>query len=78
VGTIGERLARLLLTAQDRLESDDVPLTHEQLATMMAVRRASVTAALQQFEASGLVARERGVITITDRPGLEQSANHLY
>jgi CRP-like cAMP-binding protein len=77
-GTIGERLARLLLTAQDRLESDEVPLTHEQLATMMAVRRASITATLQQFEASGLVARERGVITITDRAGLEQGANHLY
>src|SRR5262245_1925208 len=62
-GTIEERLAHLLIVAQDRLDTSDLPVTHEQLATMMAVRRAGVTNALQNLEASGLIARDRGNIT---------------
>ena len=50
-----QRLARWLLMAHDRLDSDAVPLTHEFLAVMLGVRRAGVTVALHGFERRGLV-----------------------
>jgi len=76
-GTIEQRLARLLLLVEERLESEEIRLTHEQLATMLAVRRAGVTVALQQLETDGLINRERGIITISDRAGLQLMARPL-
>ena len=76
-GTIEERLAHLLIVAQDRLETRELRLTHEQLATLMAVRRAGVTIALQNLEASELIAKDRGHITIVDRAGLEHRVRHI-
>jgi CRP-like cAMP-binding protein len=77
-GCIGERLARWLLMARDRLDSDEMILTHEFIALMLGVRRAGVSEALQDFEKRGLVETARGSVTILDRHGLEECANGLY
>jgi len=77
-GNISERLARWLLMARDRVESDDMVLTHEFLALMLGVRRAGVTVALQEFEGKGIITTARGVVTINDRDSLEECANGLY
>ena len=77
-GNIGERLARWLLMARDRLDSDEMLLTHEFLALMLGVRRAGVTEALQAFESKALLETAHGSLTIKDREGLEESANGLY
>jgi CRP-like cAMP-binding protein len=76
-GTIEQRLARLLLDVEERIEPDEIKLTHEQLATMLAVRRAGVTVALQHLETCGLINRERGHVTIIDRAGLQAAAQPL-
>jgi CRP-like cAMP-binding protein len=73
-----ERLARWLLMAHDRLDSDAVPLTHEFLAVMLGVRRAGVTVALHSFERRGLIATRRGQLTLVNRPGIEQVAGSFY
>lgn len=75
---IEERLARWLLLAHDRVDGDELPLTHEFLAIMLGVRRSGVTVALQELERKGLVAYRRSVITIVDRDGLEHSSNGTY
>jgi CRP-like cAMP-binding protein len=75
---IEERLARWLLMARDRLDSDELPLTHEFLAVMLGVRRSGVTVALQELERKGLIAHRRSVITISDREGLQHSSNGTY
>ena len=75
---IEERLARWLLAAHDRLDGDDLPLTHEFLATMLGVRRPGVTVALHDLEQRGLVQPRRGLVTIVDREGLEKAANGAY
>ena len=75
---IEERLARWLLMANDRVDGNELPLTHEFLAVMLGVRRSGVTVALQELERKGLIAHRRSVITIVDREGLEHSSNGTY
>ena len=61
---------------RDRLDSDQMMLTHEFLALMLGVRRAGVSQAL--LEKMGLVRTAPGSVTIMDRDGLEECANGLY
>jgi CRP-like cAMP-binding protein len=72
------RLARWILMAHDRMDGDEVPLTHEFLSVMLGVRRAGVTVALHGFEKAGLIATRRGKITVTDRTGMERLAGYFY
>jgi CRP-like cAMP-binding protein len=75
---IEERLARWLLMAHDRIEGDEILLTHDFLSTMLGVRRAGVTEALNVLEDADLVRSHRGMITILDRAGLEASSDGTY
>jgi CRP-like cAMP-binding protein len=74
----GRRCARWLLVASDLLASTELPLTHDQLAHMMGVRRESVTVALGSLDARGLVAHGRAHIVIRDRSGLEAATCECY
>jgi CRP-like cAMP-binding protein len=76
--TLEERLARWLLMANDRLEGNEIPLTHEFLSLMLGVRRAGVTVALNYLEQRGIIQLARGDIIILDREGLTASANGNY
>ena len=64
--------------AADRLDSDELPLTHEFLAIMLGTQRPGVTIALHELERAGLILTQRGKITILDRKALEKSSNGLY
>ena len=72
------RLARWILMAHDRMDGDEVPLTHEFLSVMLGVRRAGVTVALHGFEKAGLITTRRGRITVTDRAGMQKLAGYFY
>ena len=76
--SIEERLARWLLMAHDRLDGNELPLTHEFIALMLNVRRAGVTESLQVLTRRRVITAKRGQITVTNRPGLETAANGLY
>jgi hypothetical protein len=76
--TLEERLARWLLMANDRLDGDEIPLTHEFLSLMLGVRRAGVTVALHYLEQRGVIRLSRSQIVILDRDGLKSSANGTY
>lgn len=73
-----ERLARWLLTCQDRLRSDELQLTQEFIAEMLGVRRAGVSVAATQLEQRGLIRHKRGYIHVYDRPGLEAASCECY
>ena len=75
---IEERAARWLLMADDRIDGDDLPLTHEFLSLMLGTHRPGVTIALQALEKAGLIATRRSHITIIDRKGLEKNSNGTY
>jgi CRP-like cAMP-binding protein len=76
--SVQQRCARLLLMNADRLGRKVVPLTHESLAMLLGVRRASVTVAALEFHRLGLIEYQRGNICILDRDGLENVACEDY
>ena len=78
VHPIDERLARWLLMCHDRTAGDELPLTHDFLSIMLAVRRPSVTTALHVLEGNRFIRAERGVITVIDRRRLEEFAGDAY
>jgi Mn-dependent DtxR family transcriptional regulator len=68
---VEQRLTRWLLTLSDLLVSTDLPMTHELLATMLGVRRPTVTLVLGQLQRAGFVEEKRGRVVIRDRERLE-------
>ena len=62
----------------DRSDSDDLPLTHDYMAVMLAVRRPSVTGALHVLEGNGFITAERGQVTVRNRSALEAFAADAY
>jgi len=75
---IEERLARWLLMADDRIDGDELPLTHEFLGIMLGTQRPGVTLAVQALERGGLIEAKRGRIVILDRKTLEKNSNGTY
>lgn len=64
---IEKRLARWLLMVQDRVESPTFYLTQEFLATMLGIRRTSVSLTAGRLQQSGLIEYRRGHISILDQ-----------
>lgn len=73
-----QRAARWLLMSHDRVGRDVFQLTHEFLAQMLGVRRATVSEKARELQQRGLIDYHRGRITVTDRAGLEQAACECY
>lgn len=73
-----ERCARWLLATRDRVSADEFALTHEFLAAMLGVRRASVTVALGLLQQEGYLTYSRGRLRVTDAAGLEQTSCECY
>ncbi len=78
VHSVIHRCCRWLLMTHDRVGADEMPLTHEFLAFMLAVRRPSVTENLQVLQDRGLITNSRGKIQIVDRAGLEATSCECY
>lgn len=76
--TIEQRLARWLLMAHDRIDGDQMFLTHEFLSLMLGVRRASITDTLRILAEDDLIAIKRGTIAILDRVRLQKSTKGAY
>lgn len=76
--TVEQRLARWLLMAHDRVDGDELGLTHEFLALMLCVRRPGVTVATHVLEGNGIIRARRGRITVLKRAGLMELAGASY
>lgn len=73
-----ERCARCILTTCDRVGRDEFQLTHEALATMLGVRRASVSVAAEALAQMGAISYHRGTVVIRDRSALFDAACECY
>ena len=76
--SVDQQLCRWLLLSLDRLESNELIMTHELIANMLGVRREGVTEAAGKLHDLGLINYSRGHIIVRDRPGIEQRCCECY
>src|ERR1700716_4310817 len=75
IHSIEQRTAKWIIAAMERADGDDaVPLTHEQLATMLGVGRSYASRVIQTFKAQGVLETRRGSILVRDREALRVRA----
>jgi hypothetical protein len=72
------RLARWLLMCHDRIEGDEIALTHEFIGMMISAERSGVTITLHILEGAGMIRSTRGRVTIRNREMLEELAGDSY
>ena len=75
---VDQRFARWLLEVRDRVRADEFSLTHEFIAEMLGVRRASVTDTAAKLKKTGVIGLGRGRIKIMDLRALEDFACECY
>jgi CRP-like cAMP-binding protein len=78
IHSVEQRLARWLLMAQDRMGSDEFPLTQEFVAMMLAASRPTVTVVAGTLQKAGLIKYRHGHVTIVDRESLEAASCECY
>ena len=76
--SVEQRCCRWLLSTQDRIGSPELAITHDFLAQMLGVRRASVSDVLRPLQERGLIRASRGKVTILDAPALAASSCECY
>ena len=76
--TICQRLSAWLLMLHDRIDGEELVVTHRALAEQLDVRRASVTDVLHVLEGELTLRCERGLIRMRDRRKLETIAGDAY
>src|SRR5215475_3496682 len=75
IHSIEQRAAKWIVSAMDRTDNDaTVPLTHEQLATLLGVGRSYASRVLQTLKAEGILETRRGAILVRDRAALQGRA----
>ncbi|MEO7458328.1 MAG: Crp/Fnr family transcriptional regulator, partial [Gemmatimonadaceae bacterium] len=65
--SLDERCARWMLSVHDTAGSTPFPLTHQNLASSLGVRRAGATVAMRALRDAGAVQYTRGRVSIVDR-----------
>ena len=76
--SIDQQLCRRLLTGLDRLQSDEMDMTHELAANLLGVRREGITVAAHKLQEAGLIRYHRGHVVILDRERLEYRTCECY
>ncbi|HEY8015492.1 MAG TPA: Crp/Fnr family transcriptional regulator, partial [Dongiaceae bacterium] len=72
------RLARWILTTQDRIGGRELRVTQEFMAEMLGVRRTYATRVIGRLEKDGGIRHSRGMLRIVDRRKLEHQACECY
>lgn len=75
---LDQQLCRWLLLSLDRLDTNELRVTQELIASMIGVRREGVTEAAGRLQKLGVIRYSRGKITVLDRPRLEELSCECY
>jgi Mn-dependent DtxR family transcriptional regulator len=62
----------------DRLQSEKMSVTQEQISHLLGVRRESVTVTAGTLQKDGMISCARGSITVVDRLQLEERVCECY
>ena len=73
-----QRLARWLLMTQDRIASNELPLTQEYLAQMLGVHRSTVIRTARLLQNDGVIRSARGRLTVVNRDKLKKASCECY
>lgn len=76
--SVEQQLCRLLLTCADRLRTKHLSMTHEVMANMVGVRRVGITEAMGKLRREGMIAYERGSVTLVDERALSRRSCECY
>ena len=76
--TVEQQLCRWLLMSLDRLPSNKLAMTQELISNMLGVRREGVTESAGKLQSQGVIQYSRGLITVLDRPKLENICCECY
>ncbi len=76
--SVEQQLCRWLLLTLDRLPGKELVMTHELVASMLGVRRESITEVAGDLQRAGFIRYRRGHIAVLDRAGLETRACECY
>ena len=76
--SLEQRCARWMLSVNDSVGSTPFPLTHQQLASSLGVRRAGATVVMRELRDAGAVEYTRGRISIVNRTPLEARTCPCY
>lgn len=76
--SVEQQLSRWLLLTIDRIPSRELVMTQELVASMLGVRRESITEAAGKLQQGGFIRCRRGHIAVLDRAGLEICACECY
>lgn len=76
--SLDQQLCRWLLLSLDRLPGNDLVMTQELMASMLGVRRESVTESAGKLQLLGLIRYARGRIKVLNRPGIEKRSCECY
>jgi CRP-like cAMP-binding protein len=76
--SIEQRLARWLLFTRDRAGKDELVLTHEELAALLATTRPRVTQVAARLRAAGMIEYRRGKVRILDGQRLKSVSCECY
>jgi hypothetical protein len=75
IHSIEQRTAKWIISAMERTNGDNiVPLTHEQLATLLGVGRSYVSRVIQTFKVEEILETRRGSILVRNREALQMRA----
>lgn len=75
---IEARIAKWLLMYFDRLNCDELGVTHDALAFVVDARRPSITEALHVLEGEGMITCKRGSVVLRNRQDLIKVSGPLY
>jgi DNA-binding transcriptional regulator YhcF (GntR family) len=75
IHSIEQRTAKWIVATMERADDEaTVPLTHEQLATLLGVGRSYTSRVIQTFKAAGILETRRGSILVRNRDALQRRA----
>ncbi len=76
--SLDQQLCRWLLLTLDRLDGDELLITQDLIASMLGVRRESVSEAALKLQKLELIRYARGHVKVLDRAGLEARSCECY
>jgi CRP-like cAMP-binding protein len=76
--SLEQRLCRWILSSLDRLPSNELTITQDQIAKELGVSREAVTDAAGKLKKAGLIHYNRGHIAVIDRSQMEAQVCECY